>query len=50
MKSTLPSKVITQNWRRESFPDKQKLEELIATKPAFNKKFKRTTLGEKGQD
>lgn len=34
-KNTLFSKVIIQNSRRDSFPEKEKLKEFITTKPAL---------------
>lgn len=39
-KNTLPGKVVTQKGRRESFPDKQKLEEFITTKSALQEILK----------
>ena len=39
-KNTLPSKLITQNGRRESFPDKQKLKEFITKKLALQEMLK----------
>ena len=39
-KNTLPSKVIIQIWRKESFTDNQKLKEFSTTKPALKEILK----------
>ena len=39
-KNTLPGKVFIQNWRRKSFPDKQKLNEFINIRPALQEMLK----------
>jgi len=41
-KNTLSSKAINQNRRKDSFPDKQKLKEFMATKPALQEMLKGT--------
>lgn len=35
LRPSVPDKVIAQNWRRENFPDRQKLKKFITIKQAL---------------